>query len=257
MKRFGLFAAGVAACALFSAVPLLAQERLRSVGDLTYEPAPIEAQTGTIRLAPEDRNIRSMRIYLDEGSAEIRELRLLYRDGEEQRVRVRERVKEGGQTSLIRLQEPRALREIQVIYVPDGRVTLELRADTRGPIEDEEPAPPPPKPIWVELNCQTAGFILDRDAIDLKTADRFTALRLRGSVFDVEVAELSVKFANGVREVYPLRTVIPSGGVTGAIALREQRRPITQIELVHRSRVLSNQKARTCIEGLKQIAAEE
>jgi hypothetical protein len=258
MKHVVKFVVGAAALALVFVIPTFAQERLRPVGEITYEPQPVEPQTGTFRLQVQDRSIRSMRIVADEGVAEIRELRLIYRDGEEQRVRVRERIGEGQQTSLIRLKEPRPLREIQVIYMPEGRVTLVLRADTRpGFGEDDDVQVPPPKPQWVELNCQTAGFILDRDVIDLKTADLISALRLRASVFDVEIAELSVKFANGTREVFPLRSVIPSGGITGAIVLREQRRPITQIELVHRSRVLSNQKARLCVEGLKSVAEIE
>lgn len=247
MTRILPFACGVAMAAMLAVAPLSAQERMRPLGEVTYEPRPAEPQSGIIRLQGEDRFIRSMRVFASEGSAEVREIRLVYRDGEEQRVRVRERIREGEQTSLIRLQEPRPLREVEIIYIPVGRVNLVLRADSRP----AEPPPPPPKPQWVELVCETAGFLLDRDVVNIKSDTPYEALRLRASGFDMEVNELSVKYSNGVRDVFPLRTAIPSGSVTGAIDLRSQNRRIVQIELIHRSRVLSNQKARLCVEGLR------
>jgi hypothetical protein len=241
---------GAAALALLVAVPVSAQERLRPIGEVVFVPRPAEPQSGTFDLRPEQRMISVMRIAVDEGAAEIRELRLIYRNGEEQSVRVRERVRSGQTTSIIRLQEPRPLRQIIVSYVPDGKTRLVLRADYREPVE-------PPKPQWVEIGCQTAGFLLDRDVLDVKSKDSFRSLRLRGSGFDADVNELSVRYANGVRDVYPLRVIIPAGSVTGPIDLRGQNRQISQIEIIHRSRVLSNQKAQVCIEGLRRPAVEE
>ncbi len=241
---------GAAALVLLVAAPAIAQERLRPIGEIVFAPRPVEPQNGVFQLPPEYRLIRSMRIGIEEGAADIRGLRLIYRNGEEQSVQVRERVRAGQETSLIRLQEPRPLREIIVNYVPEGTTRLVLRADVSQPA-------PPPKPQWIEIGCQTAGFLLDRDTLDLKSKDRFTSLRLRASGFDSEVNEMGVRYANGVRDVYPLRLIVPSGNVTGAIELRGQNRQISQIEIIHRSRVLSNQKAQVCIEGLRTPPQEE
>jgi hypothetical protein len=230
----------------FAVPQALAQERLRSVGEVQYAPRPAEPQTGVIRLQGDDRYLRAMRIESDEGTAEIIELRLIYRDGDEQRVRVRERVRSGQQTSLIRLQEPRALREVEIVYVPEGRVTLILRADTRP----AEPPPPPPQQ-WVGLGCNNVSFLSDQDVLTVGTRDRFSALRLIVQGNDVNVTEMTVRYGDGTRDVYPVRTVIPGGGRTGPITLRGQARRISTIEMLYNSPVLSNIKPKLCVEGLK------
>lgn len=223
-----------------------AQERLRDLGEIRYAPRPVEPQSGIIRLQGEDRFLRSMRIEAEEGNAEIFELRLIYRDGGEQRVRVRERIRAGQQTSLIRLQEPRPLREVEIIYLPEGRVTLILRADTRPP----EPPPPPPQQ-WVGLGCSNVSFLADRDVMTVSTRERFSAIRLLVQGNDVNMTELTVRYGDGTRDVYPIRTVIPGGGRTGAIALRGASRRISQFEMLYNSPVLTNIKPRLCVEGLK------
>jgi hypothetical protein len=216
------------------------------VGEVTYQPRPVEPQLGVFRLGRDDQYVRSLRIQSDIGSATVKELRFIFRDGARQGVRVEQRIRQGEATSLIRLQEPRPVQEVEIVYVPEGRVTLVMRS------EGAPPPPPPPPPQWVEIGCQTAGFLVDRDVIDLKTREKFDALRLRASTFDMEVNEISVRFSDGVRQVYALRTIIPSGGLSGAIDLRAQGRSVSQIELIHRSRVLSNQKGQICVEGLRK-----
>ena len=114
---------------LFAAPMASAQEAMRAVGQLTYTPEPVELQTGVICLRPEDRMIRSMRIEARGGTADIQSVRLIYRDGETERYRIRERLRPGQTTGLIRKQGRGPLREVEVNYIPQGAVTLVLRAD--------------------------------------------------------------------------------------------------------------------------------
>jgi hypothetical protein len=237
---------------MFLSTPLaLAQERLRPIGEVAFEPDPVEAQTGVIQLRPESRILSMLRIAADEGSADIREIVLVYRSGEAQRVRVRQRVSSGQRTSTIRIQEPRPLREIQIIYVPDGPVKLVLEGDARGAIEE------PPSPQWVELGCKSVGFLVDRDILRLSTPESYEALRLRTAGYDIEMLDLGVAYSGGRLDRYRIGQVIPSGGRTNAIQLRETNRPIMQVELVYRTRALSTQKTRLCVDGLARADQEQ
>lgn len=244
------FACFVTAVALLAASPMaIAQERLRPVGTVTFEPEPASIERGVFTLKPEDRRIRSLRIQADEGSADIRSLKIVYGDGDEERVRVRQTLREGEQTALFRLEEPRPVKAIEVSYIPKGAVTLILLADAR------RPEPPPVE--WSELGCKSVGFLIDRDLIAVNSPDRYRALRLRSSGFDIEMLEMTVRFGNGTRDTYQIRTVIPSGGRTGPIDLRGERRRISNIELIYRSRTISTVKTRLCVDGLKDTGDDE
>ena len=62
-----------------------AQDGMRPVGQLTYTPEPAEPQTGVFQLRPDDRMIRSMRIEARGGTVDIQSVRLVYRNGEQER----------------------------------------------------------------------------------------------------------------------------------------------------------------------------
>ena len=143
------------------------------------------------------------------------------------------------------------MREIQIVYVPDGPVRLLLEGDARGFVE------PPPPPQWVELGCKSVGFLVDRDILRLPSPGAFGALRLRTAGYDIEMLDLGVSYTGGRLDRYRIGQVIPSGGRTNAIALRETQRPITQLELVYRTRALSTQKTRLCVDGLARVDEEE
>ena len=239
-------ALGVMMGVALSAFPALAQESLRPVGSLTYTPEPAELQSGVFALRPEDRMIRALRIEAREGAADIRDIRLIYRNGETERIRVRERLRPGSMTGLIRIPNPRPVREVEVNYIPQGQVTLVLRADSRRP----EP-PPEPAAEWTELGCKSVGFLIDRDTVNVGTNAFYRALRLRSTGFDIEMLDLAVRFANGQRDIYRINSVIRSGGRTSPIDLRGERRRISSIEFNYRSRVLSTQKTRLCVDGLQ------
>jgi hypothetical protein len=224
-----------------------AQERLRPMGEITYEPEPASAEKGVFEIKnPRDQRLRSFKIEMDVGSAEIRDIRIIYADGGRERIRIRQSLTEGQATSLVRLQEDEPVAAIEVTYVPKGAVTLLLQGDSGR----REPPPPPPAQ-WAELGCKSVGFFADRDNIIVNTDNRFRALRLRSTGYDIELQEMSIAFGNGQRDNYTINRILPSGGVTNEIPLRGEARRIRQVDLLYRARTLSNKKTIVCVDGLQ------
>ncbi len=242
------FAIGVALASLIVAAPVgTAQDvRMRPVGELVYEPEPVPAQTGVFTIDRSARMMRSLRIEADGGTANIKEVTLIYRDGGERRVPINQRIRDGEQTSNIRLQEPRSLKEIEIMYEPSGPMRLILNADARP----AEPPPPPP-PQWVSIGCKNVGFLIDKDTLRVSTPDKFMALRFSVNGYDVQLNDLGVSYTDGSQERYRVNAIIPSGGRTNAIQLRQPPRPLSRLDFLYSSRALSNVKTQLCVDGLK------
>lgn len=237
-----LMCAGVMFAAPFAA----AQEGMRPVGQLTYTPEPVEMQTGVFQLRPEDRDIRAMRIEARGGAVDIQSVRLVYRNGEQERYRIRERLRPGESTGIIRKQNRGPLRAVEVSYIPQGKVTLVLRAGGGGGGGE-----PPPVVTWNELGCKSVGFLVDRDVVNVNSEDFYRALRLRSTGLDIEMLDMNVRFANGQRDSYRVNAVIRSGERSRPIDLRGERRRITAVEFVYRTMGLSTQKTKLCVDGLQ------
>jgi hypothetical protein len=235
------------ASVLFAAPFVSAQEGMRPVGQLTYTPDPVEMQTGVFQLRPEDRMIRAMRIEARGGTVDIQSVRLIYRNGESERYRIRERLRPGQTTGIIRKQNRGPLRAVEVNYIPQGQVTLILRGGGE----------PPPVAMWNELGCKTVGFLIDRDVVNVSSQDFYRALRLRSSGVDIEMLDMNVRFANGQRDSYRVNAVIRSGERSRPIDLRGERRRITGIEFIYRALGISTQKTRLCVDGLQVSRARE
>jgi hypothetical protein len=234
------------------AVPMAsAQEALRPVGQLTYVPEPAEMQTGVISLRPEDRMIRGLRIEARGGTVDIQNVRLIYRDGQSERYRIRERLRPGQMTGIIRKQGRGPLREVEINYIPQGQVTLVLRAGA-GPAEP----PLPPPVVWNELGCKTVNFLIDRDVLNVDSREFYRALRLRSTGFDIEMLELGVRFANGQKDTYRINSIIRAGQRSAPIDLRGERRRIVALELLYRTQVLSTMKTKLCVDGLQVQRAD-
>lgn len=234
-------AAGFAVLMAFASPAAFAQSNeLRPIGQVQFDPEPLGVQSDVFQIRPEDRRIRALRIQVRRGAADIRALTVTYGDGRRETVRVRQSLADGERSDLFRLNEPRPVRSIEISYVPRGPVTLVLLADSRRQ----------PQAEWTELGCKSVGFLIDRDVIRLDTQDRFRALRLRSAGYDIKLEEMGVRYGNGVRDRYVIRTVIPSNGRTGQIDLRGEARRIREIDLLYSSGVISNVKTKLCVDGL-------
>jgi hypothetical protein len=237
-------------CAGFAlAAPIAtAQDGMRPVGQLTYTPEPAEPQTGVFPLRPEDRDIRTIRIEARGGAVDIQSVRLVFRNGEQERYRIRERLRPGQSTGIIRKQNRGPLRAVEVSYIPQGQVTLVLRANSGGGGGGGEP---PPVATWNELGCKTVGFLIDRDRVNVDSTEFYRALRLRSTGLDIEMLDMNVRFANGQTDSYRVNAVIRSGERSRPIDLRGERRRITGIEFIYRSLGLSTRKTKLCVDGLQ------
>jgi hypothetical protein len=246
------FLTAVAVSALFcfsgALAPASAEVRLRSVGSVTYEPEPAAPEVGVYQIRPEDRRINSMRIEADGGPVEVKSLKVKYADGSSEVVKVRQTLRDGERSALFALEEPRPIRSVEITYVPKGAVTLILLADQGR----AEPPPPPPQTAeWVALGCQKVGLLGDRDSISVSSADLYKSLRLRSQNYDIEMAEFVITYANGGRDRYQVRQIIPAGGQIGPIALRGEARRITQLDFLYRARTIGPFKTKLCVEGLR------
>jgi hypothetical protein len=243
--RFSILAAVACTALLAVSGQANAQERMRPVGSVTYEPEPAAPEIGIFQIKPEDRRMRRLRIEADEGSADVRSLKVKYADGDVENVRVRQVLKEGERTAVFELEEPRPIRTIEVTYIPKGAVTLVLLAEGRR----AEP-PPPVVATWKELSCKNVGLLGDRDLVELNTTEKFKSLRLRSANYDIEMIEMNVRYAEGGRDNYQIRTLIPAGGRIGPIELRPPARSIARMEFAYRARTIGPFKTKLCVDGL-------
>ncbi len=234
--------------------PAQAETRLRSVGTITYEPEPASPEVGVYQIRREDRSINAMRIEADGGTADVRSLKIKYSDGETEVVKVRQTIRDGERTALFALDEPRPIRSVEITYIPKGAVTLVLLADQgRG-----DPPPPPSRPAqWVELDCEKVNLLGDRNSFTINTPERYKSLRLRSANYDIEIADLIVRYSNGVRDTYQVRKLIPAGGQVGPIELRGDARRIAQIDFLYRARTIGPVRTKLCVDAQKISSREE
>jgi hypothetical protein len=252
MKIVGIVALGAAAFLMTGGLvagSVQAQERLRPVGEITFEPDPQPAEKGEFKLAGRDQRIRAFKIEVDNGSAEIRDVRIIYADGGRERARVRQTLNEGQSTSLIRLQDEEPVAAIEVTYVPRGAVTLILQGEVRR----REPV----AAQWDELGCKTVGFLGDRDTLEVSAAGVYRALRIRSQRFDIELNQLGITYGNGARDNYAVNKILPANTQTNEIPLRGEARRIRNIEFLYSSRVLSNKKPIVCVDGLRVASLDD
>lgn len=234
--------------------PASAEVRLRSVGSVTYEPEPAAPEVGVYQIRPEDRRMNALRIEADGGTVDVRSLKVKYADGDSEVVKVRQTLRDGERSALFELDEPRPIRTIEITYIPKGPVTLVLLADVgRG-----EPPPPPPQQTreWVELDCEKVSLLSDRNSFSISTPERYKTLRLRSANYDIEIADLSVRYSNGARDTYQVRSLIRAGGQTGPIELRGDARRISAIDFIYRARTIGPVKTKLCVDALK-VGAED
>jgi hypothetical protein len=250
MRLFTLARVGLAALLLTGGTFGLAQaqERFRPVGSVTYDPEPAAPEKGLFNIRPEDRRIRAMRILAEDGSADVRSLKVNYTDGNSEVVRVRQTLQEGQRTAVFELEEVRPIRSVEVTYIPKGNVTLVLLSDGR---RGDPPPPPPQTAEWVELGCKNVSILGDRDSIDINSPDRFRSVRLRSQNYDIEMSEFSIRYSNGARDTYQVRQVIPAGGRIGPISLRGEARRISQLDFLYRARTIGPFKTKLCVDALR------
>jgi hypothetical protein len=101
------------------------------------------------------------------------------------------------------------------------------------------------------------GLLGDRDTVAINNDQRYQALRLRSANYDIEMAEMTVRYGNGTRDNYQIRQVIPAGGRIGPIELRGEARRISQLDFLYRARTIGPFKTKLCVDALQSRPADD
>jgi len=88
---------------------------------------------------------------------------------------------------------------------------------------------------WELLGEQKVNFVRDKDEIDIKAGNRFTALRFRVEDRDVRLNDLHITFTNGDKLEPNVDVQIPAGQYSRDIQLSAEGRYIDKISFTYRT----------------------
>ncbi|MBC8153267.1 MAG: hypothetical protein H7Z72_10180 [Bacteroidetes bacterium] len=88
---------------------------------------------------------------------------------------------------------------------------------------------------WQMLGRTVVDFKVDWNVIRLAGADNFRQLKLSAVDAPIEIVSMDVVYENGGHDDMPVRQVIPRGGESRAIDLRDASRRIQQVSFVYHS----------------------
>jgi hypothetical protein len=92
---------------------------------------------------------------------------------------------------------------------------------------------PMPGPGWTTIGYTTVGAGRDRDVIRVRGNDRHRQIRVCALNRAIEMRDLDVRFANGVRQDIAVRQIIRAGSCTAAKDLRGQRRNLQSVSIAY------------------------
>lgn len=239
------------------------------------------AEYDVIKVPRHEGRFTALRLEARNGDLDIEELRVVYGNGQPDRLPVAERLPEGRITAPIDLEgRERLIDRIEIVSRVErnrddrrsgerrrrGTLCVSAIAENRRFVAPRPPVPPLPPGIappalrpgddylgrWEQLGCQSVGFRVDRDVIRVgRQEGRFSAIRLDVSNNDIYVIDLRVIYANGEIDDIPVRERIRRGGRTQPLDLRGDRRAIDRIELVYRAQLSLRGSAQVCAYGLE------
>ena len=233
-----LFALSLA-CVLLDTSAALAKEQL--IGTATFAQGPVRA---TLNIGKGASLYTAIRMEVRQSDAEVLDLKIVYGNGSGEDIRVREKFKAGSSSRVIDLAgKSRNIKQIIVTYVPMGPAKIVFFG-----VEAAAPAP-----SWERLGCQSVGFGVDKDVIEVGRAEgAFTSLKLRVRQAPVEFFGLRVVFGNGRRQEFQINQKVPAGAESRRIDLAGDARGIGKIDLLYRSIPAFKGKAEVCADGLQK-----
>jgi len=210
----------------------------------------------TIRVGRHEGRFEKIALEVTDKDVEIRDLKVFFRHGPPQHVRVREFIRAGEHTRPIDLiGGERVIERIDLVYRTRGpgrgRATVAVYG-LKGAGGPPHGGPPHggPHAQWEELGCQKVGFGADRDVIKVgRREGRFSAIRLRVERSDVLLLSLRVVYEHGPPDDFDVKNHLRAGSETRPLDLRGERRAIKRIELVYSSIPSLRGAATLCAEG--------
>jgi hypothetical protein len=176
-------------------------------------------ETDIIRVGRGEGRFKAVRLLVDNRDIRIADLKVIYTDGQSDSLAFNAFVRAGSPSRPLQLAgwarsieriellasktpgEQRGRAEVCIEGLRASRDEISRSRDgERGP--DRPVAVPVIRPnergIWIELGCERAGFIDERDVIKVgRQEGRFRALRLVSQGNKVDVREMTVVYANG------------------------------------------------------------
>ncbi|MFN0219476.1 MAG: hypothetical protein ACKVP4_11760 [Hyphomicrobium sp.] len=176
----------------------------------------------------------------------IEDVKVIYRNGETQDLRVREAFRNGSRSRPIDLYgRGRRIDRIEVLYRSQGPVKIEFYGERGRGGGDQESR-------WEDLGCQRVGFLDDNDVIRVgRREGRFRALKLRVADEKLRLVSMKVVFENGGSQAFNVGTVIPAGAETYPVDLDGRNRAIDRIELKYLPQISLKRGASVCVLGFE------
>jgi hypothetical protein len=220
----------------------------------------------TVKVGRSEGRFKAIRLKVANHDINIRDLRVIYADGEPDLLAVNANVPADRTSRPLELKGwARAIDRIEMVSTKTdnqrGRaeVCMEGLQASREEISNFRPvvAAPPVRGDsgrgkWVELGCERAGFLPDRDVIKVgRKEGRFSAVRVWSDGNRIDIREMKIVYANGDSENLAAPNSIGDGERSRPLDLKGDRRSIEQIELMYSSKPSLKGQARVCVEGLE------
>ena len=209
-----------------------------------------------IKVGRREGRYKAIQLEARGNSISVLDLKVVYANGDPDSIQVRSDINEGDRTRPLDLRgRERSIDSIQIVskknFKGRGRGRAEvcvygLQNDDRGGGGGGGRAD------WVELGCQSVGFLGDRDVIKVgRREGRFKAIKLNVTGNSVNIMDLKVVYANGDPDDIQVRSEIREGGETRPLDLRGRDRSIDRVEMVYRAKPNFRGKAKVCVSGLQ------
>lgn len=188
-----------------------------------------------IRVGRREGFFSKIALEVRDNDVEILDLKVFFKRGMPQDVRVRQRIRAGDRTRPIDLVGgDRLIDRIEIVYRSRPGFRGQAKVAVFG-LKNLPPPPPPPVARWEELGCGKVGLKPDRDTIRVgRREGRFSAIKLlvRGS--KIELIDLTVVYERGPPDQIVVRKKIGDGDETPPLDLRGERRIIDRVDLTYR-----------------------
>ena len=215
-----------------------------------------------------DNRFKAIRVEVERRDIFINDLRVIYANGEPDDLVVGKLVRQGSPSRSLDLRgHARAIDRVELIArkaegQDRGRAEvcvfgLEANRDDieRFQMSDRHKRGygPGRRENWVELGCERAGFINDRDTIRVaRREDRFHAIRLNVTGNDVIVSDINVFYGSGENQHFSVDQQIDRNETTRPMDLGGGRaRRIDRVELTYHSKPSLRGEARVCLQALE------
>lgn len=189
-----------------------------------------------IRVGRREGFFSKIALEVRDNDVEILDLKVFFKRGMPQDVRVRQRIRAGDRTRPIDLVGgDRLIDRIEIVYRSRPGFRGQAKVAVFGLKNLPPPPPPPPVARWEELGCGKVGLKPDRDTIRVgRREGRFSAIKLlvRGS--KIELIDLTVVYERGPPDQIVVRKKIGDGDETPPLDLRGERRIIDRVDLTYR-----------------------